>query len=48
MTKPPKELDAMVDAVLAHKPAPKSKPAKKRARRAKKLQRKSSIRETQL
>lgn len=40
--KPPKSLDAMTDAILAYKPKPKSKPAKKRARRAKKLQRKSS------
>ena len=37
MTKPPKELDAFVDVVLGHTPRPKSKPAKKRARRAKKL-----------
>ena len=41
---PPKALDAMVDVVLAYRPKPKSKPAKKRARRAKKSQRsKSSI-----
>ena len=43
MTKPPKELDAFVDVVLGHTPRPKSKPAKKRARRAKKLQRKLEI-----
>jgi hypothetical protein len=31
-------LNQIADRVLAHKPKPKSKPAKKRARRAKKLQ----------
>jgi len=36
-------LDRIADAVLAYKPKPKSKPAKKRARRKKKIQRKSSI-----
>lgn len=30
-------LDAAVDKVLAHKPKAKSKPARKRARRAKKI-----------
>jgi hypothetical protein len=30
-------LDAVVDKVLSHKPKPKSKPARKRARRAKKI-----------
>src|SRR5580704_10261886 len=30
-------LDAIADKVLAHKPKPKSKPARKRARRAKKI-----------
>ena len=30
-------LDRAADAVLAHKPKPKSKPARKRARRAKKI-----------
>lgn len=30
-------LNAIADAVLAHKPKPKSKPARKRARRAKKI-----------
>lgn len=34
----PKVLDAVVDAVLAFRPKPKSKPGKKRARRAKKAQ----------
>jgi len=43
MKKPPKELDAIVDRVLAHRPKPKSKPAKKRARKAKAQARKSSI-----
>jgi hypothetical protein len=31
-------LDAIADVVLAYKPKPKSKPAKKRARRRKKAQ----------
>lgn len=30
-------LDRVVDTVLAHKPKPKTKPARKRARRAKKI-----------
>jgi len=30
----PKALDAIVDVVLAYKPKPKSKPAKRRKRRA--------------
>jgi hypothetical protein len=39
MTEPPSEkalkaLDAIVDKVLAYKPKPKSKPAKKRKKRA--------------
>jgi hypothetical protein len=41
MTKPPenvpKALDAMIDVVLAYKPKPKTKPAKKRKRRAAKI-----------
>jgi hypothetical protein len=40
MSKPqdtPKELDAIVDLVLAYRPKPKSKPAKKRKKLAKKL-----------
>ncbi len=41
--KPPKALDRIADAVLAYKPKPKSKPAKKRARRRKVIQCKSSI-----
>ncbi len=41
--KPPKILDKIADVVLAYKPKPKSKPAKKRARRKKKIQRESSI-----
>lgn len=32
--KPPKVFDAMVDVILAYRPKPKSKPAKKRKRRA--------------
>lgn len=35
--KPPKELDAIVDVVLAYRPKPKTKPGKKRKRRAVKL-----------
>ncbi len=42
-TKPPALLDAIADRVLAYRPKPKSKPAKKRARQAKKAQRESSI-----
>jgi hypothetical protein len=30
--KPPKELDAIADVVLAYRPKPKSKPGKKRRR----------------
>lgn len=41
--KPPKLLDQIADAVLAYRPKPKSKPAKKRARRRRKVQRESSI-----
>jgi hypothetical protein len=33
--KPPKELDRFVDVVLAHKPKPKTKAAKRRIRRKK-------------
>ena len=36
--KPPKALDAIADVVLAYRPKPQSKPAKKRQRRRKKLQ----------
>jgi len=35
--KTPKELDAIADVVLAYRPKPKSKPGKKRKRRAAKL-----------
>ena len=35
----PKALDAIVDKVLAYKPKPKTKPAKKRKRRAAKIAR---------
>lgn len=41
--KPPRALDAAVDALLAAKPKPRTKQAKKRARRAKRIQRKSSM-----
>jgi len=34
---PPPELDRIVDVVLAYRPKPKSKPAKKRARVKKKI-----------
>jgi hypothetical protein len=42
MTKPipekvPKALDAIADVVLAYKPKPKTKPAKKRKKRAAKI-----------
>jgi hypothetical protein len=33
----PKELNAIADIVLAYRPKPKSKPAKKRKRRANKI-----------
>jgi hypothetical protein len=36
-TKPPKELDAIADVVLAYKPKPKSKPAKNRKKMQKRL-----------
>jgi len=36
-TKPPKELDAIADVVLAYRPKPKSKPAKKRKRMRKRI-----------
>jgi hypothetical protein len=35
--KPPKELDAIADVVLAYRPKPKSAPGKKRKKMAKKL-----------
>jgi len=35
--KPPKELDAIADVVLAYRPKPKSKPGKKRRRMQKRL-----------
>ena len=41
--KPAKALDRIADAVLAFRPKAKSKPARKRARRRNKIQRKSSI-----
>jgi hypothetical protein len=36
-TKPPKELDAIADVVLAYRPKPKTKPAKKRRRMQKRI-----------
>jgi hypothetical protein len=38
--KTPKELDAVVDAVLAYKPKPKTKAAKRRVRRQKRAAKK--------
>lgn len=35
--KPPKALDSIVDLVLAYRPKAKSKPARRRSRRATKL-----------
>jgi hypothetical protein len=35
--KPPKELDAIADVVLAYRPKPKTKPGKKRRRMQKRL-----------
>jgi hypothetical protein len=35
--KPPKELDAIADVVLAYRPKPKTKPAKKRRKMQKRL-----------
>jgi hypothetical protein len=39
--KTPKELDAVVDAVLAYKPKPKTKAAKRRVRKAKRESKKN-------
>jgi hypothetical protein len=36
-SKAPKELDAIADVVLAYRPKPKTKPARRRKRRAAKL-----------
>jgi hypothetical protein len=36
---PPKELDALADVILAYRPKPRSKPAKKRKRRKAKIER---------
>ncbi len=41
--KAPKSLDRIVDVLLAYRPKPKSKPARKRQRRRNKIQSKSSI-----
>jgi hypothetical protein len=35
--KPPKELDAAIDVVLAYRPKPKTKPAKKRRKMQKRI-----------
>jgi hypothetical protein len=35
--KPPKELDAIADVVLAYRPKPKTKPAKKRRQMQKRI-----------
>lgn len=43
MKKAPAVLDLIADRVLAYRPKPKSKPAKKRARQRKKIQRESSV-----
>ena len=40
MRETPKALDAIADVVLAYRPIPKSKPAKKRKRLAKKIAKK--------
>lgn len=40
--KPPKELDAMADKVLAYRPKPETSAAKKRAKRARKAKRKAA------
>jgi hypothetical protein len=39
--KTPRELDAIVDAVLTYKPKPKTKAAKRRVRRQKRAEKKS-------
>jgi hypothetical protein len=39
---PPPALDLIADKVLAYRPKPKSKPAKKRARLKKKIQKRES------
>ena len=41
--RPPKILDKVADAILAYRPKPKSKPAKKRQRVRRKIQRDSCI-----
>lgn len=44
MKKPPAELDRIADVVLVYRPKPQTKPAKRRARRQRKIQRgKSSM-----
>lgn len=39
--KPPKALDAIADVVLAYRPKPKTKPARKRQRARRKLEKKA-------
>ena len=39
---PPKELDAIADVILAYRPKPVSKPAKKRKRKAAKIAKETS------
>jgi hypothetical protein len=43
----PKELDAIVDKVLAYRPKPKTKPAKKRKKLAAKMAKKPKPSDTQ-
>jgi len=42
MKKPPELLDVIADRVLAYQPKPKSKPARRRVRQRKKIQRRES------
>ena len=41
MKQPPKALDAITDVVLAYRPKPKTKPARRRKRQAAKLAKKA-------
>lgn len=43
---PPKALDAIADLVLAYRPKPKSKPAKKRKQRAGKVAKRTDVQKT--
>jgi hypothetical protein len=40
---PPKALDAIADVVLAYKPKPKTRPARMRKRKARKLLKEASL-----